>query len=124
MITPEAMSPAYTRGTTCFAQTIWGNQVEVPRNSQILMSTINLGQSSQDSENLSKDAKKQSGACTQVNLNLFPTNMGHCLEPMITRGISPIVYILQSPREANLSKVPTNWGKSMQVQFDILTNTQ
>src|SRR4051812_15811864 len=104
MITPEAMSPAYTRGTTCFAQTIWGNQVKIPR--------------------ISQRCQKQSGACIQVNLNLFPTNMGHCLEPTITRGISPIVYISQSSREADLSKVPTNWGKSMQVQFDILTNTQ
>src|SRR3954464_3123132 len=43
---------------------------------------------------------------------------------MITGGISPIVNISQSPREANLSKVPTNWSKSMQVQFNILINTQ
>src|SRR3954468_14829761 len=130
------MSPTYTRGMTRFSRSIWGNPVKIPRISQMPNSQRHTSQvgfklfpdqsgaiKSRFRESL-KDAKKQSGACIQVNLNLFPINMGHCLEPMITRGISPIVYISQSPREANLSKVPTNWGKSMQVQFDILTNTQ
>src|SRR3954471_1852322 len=31
----EAMSPTYTRGMTRFAQSIWGNQVKIPRISQM-----------------------------------------------------------------------------------------
>src|SRR4051812_35790597 len=80
---------------------------------------INLGQSSQDSKNLSK--AKQSKAYTSSgfqamfliklrqpsqdleNLSGCQNNQGHHPESTITRGISPIVYISQSPREANLS---------------------
>src|SRR3954470_2987851 len=104
MITPKAMSPAYTRGTTCFVQTIWGNQVKIPR--------------------ISQGCQNNQGRTSQKIRSYFSTNIGHYIGPMITRGISPIVDISQSPREANLSKVPANWGKSMQVQSDILINTQ
>src|SRR3954465_11676843 len=51
----------------------------------------NLGQSSQDSENLSW-MLEQLGACIRVYLKLLPNQHGIWLEPMITGGISPIVY--------------------------------
>src|SRR3954463_8379220 len=95
----------------CFVQSIRGNQVKIRRISQMPKSQKHTSQAevklfpgqsgeikSRFRESL-KGGQRQSGACIQENLNLFPINMGHCPGPMISQGHDAhSSYLIKSSR--------------------------
>src|SRR4051812_33283916 len=93
------MSPTYTRGTTCFVQSIWGNQVKIPRISQMPNNQRHTSQvgfklfTSQSGairprvrESL-RSINNQGHAPKWVR-SYFPISQGHHPEFMSTRGIT------------------------------------